>query len=214
MKQCGSYECLCTQSFGCGKTEDRSAFWVMCIKPWTLQVQQPHRVIITLWLLKSHFHSPGGWCVCLLSRLNSSTDYSNALSLQSLPAETHRHKLLQLENVHRLHCQSPSLLDGFAEIAWEVLGWFSTACDGGWPGFWGSASAQFTSFRLGLYHLLWSGFTAVQDQSPSSPGQNAQEKYKQIILHAEKWCWSLQVDRKGWEKQKSRKDNFLQIAWE
>lgn len=83
-----------------------------------------------------------------LSRLNSSTDCSHALSPQSLPAELYRHKPLQWENVHRLHCQSPSLLGGFAEIAWEVLSWLSIACDGGWPCFWGSASAHLTSFRL------------------------------------------------------------------
>lgn len=144
-------------------SEDRR---VMCIKPWILQVQQLHRVISeaiwgsstwkTSWLLKSHFHSSGGWCVSLLSTLNSSTNCSQALSLPSLPAELPRHELLPLENVHRLHHQSPSLLGGFAEFAWEVLGWLSTAWAGGWPCFWGSTSPHLTSFRLGLYHLLCS----------------------------------------------------------
>lgn len=193
MKQRGSSQCLCTQLFGCGESGDRSASWVMCIKPWTLQVQQPHRVISevisgnsawkTSWLLKSHFHSPGGRCVCLPSVLNSSTDCSHALSLPSLPSELHRHELLQLKNVHRLHCQSHSFLSGFVGIAWEVLDWFSTAWGGGWPCFWGSASPHLTSFRLGLHQPLWNGFTTVQGQSPCSSGENTQEKYKQVILY-------------------------------
>lgn len=62
-------------------------------------------------------------CVCPTHThtLNGSTDCFHPFSLPSLLTEPHRHEFLQLTNVHRLHCWSPSLLG-------SLLTWMMFVC--------------------------------------------------------------------------------------